>query len=74
MKDTQYALCIAYPGITSEDVVFAAQKHNMVVLDIEDYNRSTDYNLLLKAQNTIDKALKICLMFVFPKGQSMLMS
>lgn len=73
-NETNYAVCIAYPGITSDDIVLAAQKHNIVVLDIENYDRGKDYNVLLKAQNTINKAITVCLMFVFPKGQSMLMA
>jgi hypothetical protein len=73
MNAFQYALCVKFTDVNSAQIVEAARKNKVALLDIENYNSKKDYTKIFEEYILdIPQGSKIFLMFLFPSGESIL--
>ena len=70
MNAHQFAIAIVCPGGSSSDVVNAAMKYNVHIIDKETYLADKDYRAVVSNYHVTD--YKIELLFVFPDGEHIL--
>ena len=72
ISPTQFALAIVFPGSDTADVVAAAVRHHVHIVDKEAYDPRKDYVAVSKKYEPYINGSRILLMFVFSEGQSVL--
>jgi hypothetical protein len=70
MDHSRFAICIIFPGATAYDVVNAAIKHNVHILDREPYDPEKNYST--KRYATAANGASIVSLFLFPEEKSIL--
>lgn len=69
---TQFALAIVFPGSGTADVVAAAVRHYVHIVDRAPYDPAKDYAALSKKYEPYVNGSRILLLFVFAEGYSVL--
>ena len=65
MDNLRFAICIAFPGTTSSDVVKAAIHHNVHIIDKEVFDNRKDYSTYSR-YDVLENGSRIFALFVFP--------
>jgi hypothetical protein len=71
-SSSQFALAIVFPGADMSDVVRAAVRHHVHVVDREIFSAGKDYVIESKKQASYINGSRIMLLFVFPDENSVL--
>jgi hypothetical protein len=69
---TQFALAIVFPGTDNTDVVAAAVRHHVHVVDKEYFDAAKDYAAIAASYEPYINGSRIMLLFVFPQGNTVL--
>jgi hypothetical protein len=72
MSYLQFAIAIMFPGAGIPDIVDAASRHNVHIIDKESYDAQKDYIALGQSYEPYINGSRILLLFVFPEGRSIL--
>lgn len=65
MNHSGFAICILFPGTTVTDIVNAATKHHVVILNKEAFDPAKDYNDLYHLKDQ-ERRITIFPLFIFP--------
>jgi hypothetical protein len=65
MDHSNFAVCILFPGTNAGDIVNAAMKHNVLILDQETFDPEKDYNDYYHRKDP-EKGITILPLFLFP--------
>ncbi|HTM65993.1 MAG TPA: hypothetical protein VL093_06725 [Flavipsychrobacter sp.] len=65
MDHSNFAICILFPGTNAADIVKAAMKHNVLILDQERFDPAKDYNNYYRRKEP-EKGIRILPLFLFP--------
>jgi hypothetical protein len=65
MDNSNFAICILFPGTNAGDIVNAAIKHNVLILDQETFDPAKDYNDYYHREDS-EKGIRILPLFLFP--------
>jgi hypothetical protein len=74
MSYLQFAVAIVFPGAGVPDIVEAAAKNHVHIIDKEDYDAQKDYEAFSKSYEPYINGSRILLLFIFPEGRSILAS
>lgn len=74
MTPTQFAIAIVFPGVGIKEVVSAAIKSQVHIVDREFYNPAKDYGAFSASYEPYLNGSRIMLLFVFPEGAFILAS
>ncbi|WP_276135025.1 hypothetical protein [Polluticoccus soli] len=69
---TQFALAIVFPGADNGDVVKAAIRHYVHVIDKEDFIADKDYAAQAASYQPYTNGSRIMLLFIFSEGNTVL--
>lgn len=69
---TQFALAIVFPDTDNGDVVSAAIRHHVHIVDKEDFTPEKDYAAQAASYEPYINGSRIMLLFVFPEGNTVL--
>jgi hypothetical protein len=71
---TQCAICISMPDCTPMHIIKAALKHNVHIVDKENYDADKDYDYYLHKYDLLSCGLDVSLLFVFTDVESVMIS
>lgn len=69
---TQFVLAVIFPGTNTSDIVSAAVKHHVHIVDKETFDVSKDYAAESKKYEPYINGSRIMLLFIFTGGYSIL--
>ncbi|RYE25463.1 MAG: hypothetical protein EOP51_04050 [Sphingobacteriales bacterium] len=64
----QFAVAIVFPNVDVKDIVTAAVKSEVHIIDKENYDPEKDYIAYSKSYEPYVNGSKILLLFIFPEG------
>ncbi len=65
MNSLNFAKCIVFPGVTASDIVAAAIRYNVHILDKETFDPKKDYRLF-EDEEVMIEGVTIVQLFLFP--------
>jgi len=68
----QFAVAIVFPNASVKDIVSAAMKNNVHIIDKENYDPEKDYIAYSASYQPYVQGSKILLLFIFPEEESIL--
>jgi len=71
MSGSRFAVCIIYPGTTMSDIVHAVQKHNVDILNTEQFDPVIDYKTYICSEK-FNKDLNIFALFISSSGSALI--
>jgi hypothetical protein len=69
---TQFVLAIVFPGTATSDIVSAAVRHHVHIVDKETFDAKKDYAAESRKYTPYINGSRIMLLFIFPDGNSVL--